>query len=311
MTDQTKRDCECKIARHEHGTRNAYVIDKCRCDDCREAATAYERNRRRQTLYGRYDTGRIDATPVREHVRYLMENGISYKQVAKLSGVSLSAVGALLYGRHERGHAPYPRVTKAVADKILAVRPSLAAMADGRNIDSTGTKRRIQALVAIGWSLARIGQRIGISPTNMSTFMQMDQCSAGKAKAVRELYDKLWNQPQAGTDHRSKIAANRARNYAKGRGWVPPMAWDDETIDDPAATPDLGERASLRDTIAEDVEYLHQTGSGMDEIAARVGAASWHTIERQLYRIGRHDLVTSVKTDSRTNARQARKGQAA
>lgn len=305
-----KKDCTCKIASHKHGTRTAYVVDGCRCRPCIDASTEAEGRRRKQRAFGRQEIDRVDAAPVREHMDYLQANGISLKQLAKLTGLSHSAISAIRYGRTERGHAPYARVTTKTATKILAVKLTMDTMAPGRNIDSTGTKRRIQALVAIGWSLARIGQHIGISPTNMSTFMQADQCSVAKAKAVRELYDQLWNKPQVGTDQRSRISANRARNYANARGWAPPLAWDDDAIDDPAAAPDLGERTLLRDTIAEDVEYLHRTGASRDEITQRLGS-TWAAIEKQLYRSGRHDLVTTIKTDSRPNARQARKGQAA
>lgn len=292
-----KRDCACKKARHEHGTRLGYVVDKCRCEDCREAATAYERNRRRQTAYGRYDHGRVDAEPVREHLRYLMDNGVSYKQASKLSGVSLSAVGAILYGRPERNHGPYPRVSRSTADKILAVRPSLDGMADGRYIDSTGTKRRVQALVAIGWSRARIGERIGISPTNMSAFLQADQCTVTKAKVVRALYNELWNKPQQGTDQRSRISANRARNYARSQGWVPPLAWDDGTIDDPAAKPAVFAETPLvhGEERISDIEFLIHTGAGQSEILSRLGFKNLAALERLCHRYGRGDVVRTMK----------------
>lgn len=292
-----KRDCQCKRAQHVHGTRTAYVVDKCRCPECREAAVSSERHRRRQVAYGRYDAGRVDAEPVRAHVHYLMENGVSYKQVAKLSGVSLSAVGALLYGRPERGHGPYPRVQKATADKILAVRPSLAVMADGRFIDSTGTRRRIQALVAIGWSLSRIGQRIGIAPSNMSTFMQASQCTAGKARAVQAMYNELWNQPQTGTDHRSKISASRAKKHAQTNGWVPPLAWDDETIDDPNAVPASSEQTLLvhGEVRVEEIDFLIRSGAGQAEILARSGFRNLKSLERLCHRYGRGDIVHRVK----------------
>lgn len=38
MSDRPTRDCQCKRANHQHGTRTAYVVDRCRCDPCREAA---------------------------------------------------------------------------------------------------------------------------------------------------------------------------------------------------------------------------------------------------------------------------------
>ncbi|AYN57459.1 helix-turn-helix DNA binding protein [Arthrobacter phage Constance] len=306
-----KRDCQCKVANHVHGTPVAYVIDKCRCRACTDAATATNVEREKQKLFGRYDSGRVDAAPVREHMQFLIDNGMSAKQISKVSGIALSTVGQLIWGRKERGHKPYPRVMKSTAEKILAVKPQMELMAPGRYIDSTGARRRIQALVAIGWSQSRLAKQLGMDQGNMSIFMAGEQCTVKRALAVRDVYNRNWNQPQEGHDWRSRIAANRARNYAKARGWVPPLAWDDDTIDDPAAQPDLGIKQKLRDTIADDVEFLHGTGANREEIAERLGASTWDTVERQLHRIGRGDLVALVKTDTRDNARKASKGRAA
>lgn len=305
------RDCQCKIANHVHGTRTAYVVDKCRCRPCTDAATSDETARQRQQVFGRYDSGRVDAQPVRDHMQYLMDNGISVKRIAKLTGLALSTVGAIRWGRSERGHAPYPRVKQTTAAKILAIKPSLENMSPGHNTDSTGTVRRLQAIVTIGWSQARLANQLGMERSNFGTLMTGDLCTAKRALAVRDLYEKCWNQPQTGTDWHSKASATRAINLAAKAGWVPPMAWDDDSIDNPATIPDRGGRLKLRDTIGDDVEFLTETGTHRDEIASRLGAASWETVERQLLRVGRKDLVAQVKTDTRDNARQARKGHAA
>ncbi|AYN57836.1 helix-turn-helix DNA binding protein [Arthrobacter phage Eileen] len=294
-----KRDCQCKVAQHVHGTPVAYVIDKCRCRDCTDAATATNVEREKQKLFGRYDSGRVDAAPVRAHLAFLIENGMSAKRISKVSGIALSTVGQLIWGRKERGHKPYPRVMKTTADKILAVKPQLELMAPGRYIDSTGPRRRVQALVAIGWSQSRLAKQLGMDQGNMSAFMAADQCTVRRALAIRDLYNRAWDQPQEGWDWRSRIAANRSRNYAAARGWVPPLAWDDDTIDDPAAQPDLGFKPKLRDTIADDVEFLYNTGASREEITERLGASSWDTIERQLYRINRADIITLIKTGVR------------
>lgn len=289
-----KRDCQCKRARHQHGTRNAYVVDKCRCADCTTAATTYERKRRHSIVYGRYDVGRVDAEPVRAHIRFLMENGVSVKRTAQLTGLSTSTVGSIIWGRHERGHDPYPRVFKETAEKILAVKPTLENMAAGHVIDGTGTSRRLQALVAIGWSQSRLGERLGIRISNMGPMMAGRPVTAGRARAVQALFEQLWDQPQQGHDQRSKISANRARNYARARGWLPPMAWDEDTIDDSTHVPDLRARHDPTSLI-EDVEFLIRTGAGRESILTRTGYRKQESLERLLLRAGRGDLIFAMK----------------
>ncbi|WGM21841.1 hypothetical protein QEH68_06620 [Paenarthrobacter sp. OM7] len=305
-----KRDCQCKIANHVHGTRLAYVVDKCRCRPCTDAATQAESNRNKQIAFGRYDTGRVDATEVRAHILALMEAGVSMKRLGKIAGMAHSTISAVVYGRTERGHTAYRRVHKDTAAKILAIQPSMENMAPNRYIDSCGTIRRLQALVAIGWSQNRLCEQLGISRRNFGTFMNADKCTVRKALAVRDLYNQLWNQPQTGVEWHSKTSATRARNHAKARGWAPPLAWDDETIDNPDAQPEFGTKLKLRDTIAEDVEFMHKTGASIDEISERLGNP-WQSIERQLHRMGRGELVTLVKTDNRDNGRKASRKRAA
>ena len=306
-----KRDCTCPVAKHVHGTRQAYVIDKCRCRPCREAINAVRRQESKDKAYGRHDIGRVDAAPIRERCFWLSDNGISLKRLAKLTGISTGTISKLMYGMPSRNIAPRARVEKATAERILAVQPDLSNMAGGRHVDSTGTVRRLQALVAIGWSQARLAKRIGIERSNFLILMSGTRCTVHTVRKVRDLYDELWNQPQAGTDWHSKTAATRSRNIATARGWLPPMAWDDDIIDLPEITPDLGGREKLRDTIGDDVEYMAKTGATREEIAERLGAASWEAVERQLHRINRGDLVSLVKNDTRDNARHASKGQAA
>lgn len=293
-----KRDCQCAEAKHVHGTRTAYVVDKCRCRACTTASATAQAIRSKQQAYGRYDSGRVDAEPVQEHIRYLMANGISAKRLATLADLSHSAVSAIIYGRTERGHNPYPRVQAVTAEKILAIKPTLDNMAAGRVIDSTGTLRRLQALVTIGWSMSRLGEHINVTPGNMVKLMNSTQTTAGRARQVKALYEKLWNQPQQGHDQRSRISANRSRSYAKKRGWYPPMAWDDDTIDNPATMPDMGETLDRTTTRIENIEHLLTTGHLFWEIAQRLGTTE-ATLERFLDRNNRRDIITTARTQER------------
>lgn len=86
--------------------------------------------------------------------------------------------------------------------------------------------------------------------------------------AVRALYDELWDAIPPAAAWRERQATSRARGLAARYGWAPPMAWDDETIDDPAAVPDLGE--DERVTLIDEARELAALGYQLPEIAARL-----------------------------------------
>ena len=97
-----------------------------------------------------------------------------------------------------------------------------------RVIDGTGTRRRLQALVAIGWTAPLIGARLDVTQALITRLYHRPRVNSQTAAAVRALYDELWNVP--GPSWRSRYRARVA-------GWPPPLAWDDDTIDDPTAWP--------------------------------------------------------------------------
>lgn len=231
---QTK-PCLHKKADHQHGTHAAYVLDQCRCLPCKQSNRTYERTRNRAHTYGQY-SGLIDAEPARQHVRNLQATGLGLKQIERLSGVSGGVMNKLMYGHPNSDgtrRPPARRVKPATAAKILNVRPGTDALAPGLPVDATGTRRRIQALVATGWSVTRLGKELGIGSANFHAMLHRDQVRLCTSRAVTELYERLWNTPPPHETHRDKIAYNRAKGYAAARGWLPPLAWDEDTIDEP------------------------------------------------------------------------------
>jgi hypothetical protein len=56
------RQCTHPQARHRHGTRAAYVRDRCRCPDCTAANTAASHTATRERIYGRWQPY-LDAGP--------------------------------------------------------------------------------------------------------------------------------------------------------------------------------------------------------------------------------------------------------
>lgn len=234
--DRTPKPCLHKQTDHQHGSYACYVLDFCRCLPCATANRDYEANRTRQQAYGRWN-GLVDAEPARQHIRSLTEQGMGLKRIVAVSNLSHGQLWKLMYGKQQADgtRKPSKRIQPDTERRILAVQLDLAG---GAQIDSTGAVRRIQALVALGWSQSKIATRLGILRSNFTVLAQgRTGITVAHDKAVRALYDEWSMQLPPQAEWRDKIAANRSRNYASAHGWVPPLAWDDESIDDPSAGP--------------------------------------------------------------------------
>lgn len=141
-----------------HGTRARYVTDECRCDECRRANADYYHQRRRRRI-----PTLIDSSAAREHIAWLSSQGVGYKQVAKVSGVSLSVIARLANIDHTR---PAKRIRPGTAEKILAVTPADAA--DGAYVPAGRTWRQYDELRSAGMPRRRIAERCGGTDSNMS-----------------------------------------------------------------------------------------------------------------------------------------------
>lgn len=235
LIDRTPKPCLHKQAVHRHGTYACYTLDRCKCLPCAKANSDYEAARTRQQAYGRWN-GLTDAAAAREHVQQLLDKGMGLKRVIAVSGVSSGTMWKLVYGRarSDGTKSRSERIRPDVERRILATTLDLA---DGARIDSVGAARRVQALVALGWSMTRIATFLGIQLSNFTAVAHgRGRITVSRDRAIRSLYDEIsMTLPPQDAWH-DKISASRARNYAKARGWLPPLAWDDEALDDPNAT---------------------------------------------------------------------------
>lgn len=168
----------------EHGTRAKYVVERCRCDDCRRACRDYERWRSKQHAMGRQPY--VDAMKAREHIAWLRDNGLGLKRIAALSGVSHGALWKLVYGKPGRG--PSKRIRVATGRRITAVMPRLERLADGARVDATTTHGQLRALREAGWTWRALGERVGVDGSNLCAVLNRPQVSARLARAVRDLY---------------------------------------------------------------------------------------------------------------------------
>lgn len=205
-----------------------------RTPERRRAHTEYENRRRKLIAYGRWNP-RTDAHHVRDHVRSLMAAGLSWRKVAELADVPEATVGRLLYGKAGKSPSAWLRTPAATA--ILNVKADRDTLSPRALVDATGTHRRLQALIALGWSRTKLAEHLGLERNTVGRYMTRPKVYASTAADVRDLYDRLWNVLPPSSSKWDVSALVAARREAARSRWAPPLAWDEETIDDPAARP--------------------------------------------------------------------------
>jgi hypothetical protein len=149
-----------------------------------------------------------------------MQAGLTASQVAREAGVEVSTIRRLLAGQKS--------IRRATADKILGVPPGVRPSRG--DVPSLGATRRVRALYALGHFNWAIAESAGISRDAVWALAQgaWPTIKVAVDDGVRRAYDEL--SMQTGASWKTQRLAER-------RGWVPPLAWDDDVIDDPRAVP--------------------------------------------------------------------------
>jgi hypothetical protein len=223
------------------------------------------------------------------------QHGFSIRSIADASGVAAATISELNRGVCSGLKVVTENLILSVtAEKILS-RPNREGF-----VPNIGARRRLQALMVIGYRHSDISAKLGFNSALVLN-QAGNWISRRKHDKVKDVYGQLWNRPGPSA---------RTRGRAASLGYLPPLAWDDESIDDPSAEPETGDTTKKGEALVEDVEFLVRNGASAEEIEHRTGKA-WPSIERQLHRYGRAELVAAAKNDQRDNARRARKGAAA
>jgi len=157
-------------------------------------------------------------------------------------------------------------------------------------VPSIGTVRRLRALVAVGHPAADIAHCLDLPVDLIDDLLggAPATVSAGTARAAAALFSGL--QMTAG-------ASEQARRHARAHGWPPPLAWDEDLIDDAAARPDFGSRK--RPSFLEVYSELRMLGFTDLRIADRMGVQPGSLL-RQMIRYGlppNPELVTVASQD--------------
>ena len=238
----------------------------CSHDDCDRPPVArgrckrhYVAYRKRMSLYGKWEIGYVDANAARDRVLALVDAGMPLAQIAARIYTDPCVVQRLK--NHPGGEGL--QASRRVVDAILALDPSVVYTAyldaaDEAHVDGTGSRRRLRSLVAVGWPQRELAERCDWVYENLNTFINHEDrgLTAAAARRVAAVFTELQLHPEGGP-------STKSRRLARAKGWVPPLAWDEDTIDDPHARP-----AELPD---DDREHI------VDEILVERCVAAWRS----------------------------------
>jgi hypothetical protein len=167
-------------------------------------------------------------------------------------------------------------------------------------VSSIGSVRRVRALYAIAVTRDLIASQIGCSKAfvNILAAGRIQTVRPATAQAVSAAYDRLWLMP--GTSVKNRLRAQR-------EGWLGPLHWADDALDDPNAEPLTDQDTQAMSSKDRHTEVLHLADGGVvpSLIAERVGLSE-SRVRQILYAerpvLCRHLAATSLKAPGMRDA---------
>lgn len=204
---------------------------------------------------------------VAAHLARLRAAGLGTRRIGELAGLKPHTVLRIpqqqwVYRRTADAlrRIPVPDIPHRVASR-------------GARVPALGTSRRLQALVAIGYPQNDLARRLGGMDESLISALTQGKrrlVNADTARKVENLFTEIEEQP-AQLGRRSEQARARAARM----GWLPPIVWNPDIIDDPAATPEVRtepRRLRIPPYFADEyIDYRDHVGLTDEQIAERFG----------------------------------------
>ena len=187
----------------------------------------------------------VPAEPLRQR---LVAAGTNSTEMQRATGgrVTSSAIWDLMHGKRTRVRLSTARLIEEALDNL-----------ESTFVPQIGAQRRIRALCAIGWDQTYQSEYSGISTRSLK---RCTQITRRVHEAVCRMYEDLSMKP--GPSIYSKAAA-------KANNWAPPLAWDDDALDDPDAKPYSGRDGKY--DWQTDYEFLISCGESEEQALKKVG----------------------------------------
>lgn len=299
------------------------IWSSCKCPRCRRLNARQAKVRRNLRAVG------IGNTEAWAAFDSLVDAGIGPRQISQTIGITESTAAGMIV-RRRAGEEPVLRHTTRKAIVAMAANPPVSPW-----VHSCGPARRLQALTANGWAMSEIARITGISETTLNALrIQLSSRTRRElAEQIREVYDRLWDQPATGPVR----SISRARNTAATYGWAKPLQWDDDSLDDPESrawepkdywvecgqcdgkgtqrtNPNRKCRACRGEGMkepnkptktnaidVEEVRLLASAGSNWDDLSRRLGIER-ESLYRRLHRDGERALLLTIGQNSISRA---------
>lgn len=234
----------------------------------------------------------VPVAPTAERLHQLRDAGVSMHAVARTIGVSETTLVNIA-----KGHQRHVQAWTANAIARVAIPAVLDCETTG--YPGIGARRRVAALLAIGWTHAHLHRQTGGVATGDVINDPGRRVEAHTYHAIRETYERLCMTP-------GPSSRNRAR--ARRHGWNPPMAWDEDSIDDPNAIPLGVSREGASSHLVDDVDPVAVQRALEGHAVDLTRAERIHAV-RQLAARGLADpqIAQRVGTSTRTVLRDRRK----
>lgn len=135
---------------------------------------------------------------------------------------------------HQRDGGDY--CPACIAAKAMYDKRRVWDAANGRTytVPSIGARRRIQALLSVGWSRPQVAREAGWETSGALRYvMRSDTMTRATHDRIAETYERLCMKTPP-----DELVARRVKTWARKGGYAPPLAWNN--IDDPNEVPDRG-----------------------------------------------------------------------
>lgn len=178
------------MTQRQHGTNACYRWgpergtpdwrNGCRCQQCRTAANVYNvqlARRREQGIETLHD-----ATPAREHLRWLQTQGVGARAVVNATGLRRNTVREIVTGETKR-------CRPETIEKILAV--GTHRRRPGAPVDAARTWALIEELLEHGFTKTQIAAELGSTAERPALQIRRDTVLQSTADKVVEVHRRL------------------------------------------------------------------------------------------------------------------------